>query len=146
MTIIIPSLSEATIRAHASPESYSRGRSYYARGAVANIVLRGNLLAGAVEGSEYTPYRVRVSFDAGGITSATCSCPYNFGGWCKHIVALLLAALYDNAAIESRPPLDELLADLDRTQLQALLTSLAERDADLTDAIERQVGLLRLAN
>jgi uncharacterized Zn finger protein len=146
MTIIIPSLSEATIRAHSSPESYSRGRDYYDRGAVADMALRGNLLEGAVEGSEYAPYRVRVSFDAGGITAATCSCPYDFGGWCKHIVALLLAALYDSEVIESRPPLDALLADLDRTQLQALLIGLAEHDADLTNAIERQVGLLRLAN
>lgn len=146
MTIIIPSLSEATIRAHASPESYSRGRSYYDRGAVADVALRGNLLEGAVEGSEYTPYRVRVNFDAGGITSATCSCPYDFGGWCKHIVALLLAGLYDAAGIERRPPLEQLLADLDRTQLQALLIGLAERDPDLANAIEREVGLLRLGS
>ncbi len=146
MTTVIPSLSEATIRSHSSPDSYSRGRGYYDRGAVADLALRGDLLEGAVEGSEYTPYRVRVSFDAGGITSATCSCPYDFGGWCKHIVALLLAALYDREAIESRPPLDALLADLDRTQLHALLIGLAERDADLADAIERQIGLLRLAS
>jgi uncharacterized Zn finger protein len=146
MTIDIPSLSEATIRAHSSAESYSRGRSYYDRGAVASLALRGKLLEGAVEGSEYEPYRVRVNFDAGGITSATCSCPYDFGGWCKHIVAALLAALYDSDAIESRPPLDTLLADLDRTQLQTLLIGLAERDADLANAIERQVGLLQLAN
>jgi uncharacterized Zn finger protein len=67
----IPEISEATIRSHSSPDSYSRGRGYYDRGAVADLTLRGNLLEGAVEGSEYTPYRVRVSFDAGGITSAT---------------------------------------------------------------------------
>ncbi|MDQ2997914.1 MAG: SWIM zinc finger family protein, partial [Chloroflexota bacterium] len=118
----------------------------YDRGAVADLTLRGDLLEGAVEGSEYAPYRVRVSFDTGGITSATCSCPYDFGGWCKHIIALLLAALHDRDAIESRPPLDALLADLDRTQLQALLIGLAERDADLANAIERQVGLLQLAS
>src|SRR3954463_15082601 len=115
MTIGIPSLSEATIRSHSSPESYIRGRGYYDRGAVADLTLRGNLLEGAVEGSQYEPYRVRVRFDAGGITAATCSCPYDFGGWCKHIVALLLAALYDTDAIERRPPLDALLAELDRT-------------------------------
>ncbi|MEO7911475.1 MAG: SWIM zinc finger family protein [Roseiflexaceae bacterium] len=146
MTIAISALSEATIRAHCSPDSYTRGRSYYDRGAVADMTLRGNLLEGAVEGSEYTPYRVRVSFDAGGITAATCSCAYDFGGWCKHIVALLLAALYESDEIESRPPLDALLANLDRTQLQTLLIGLAERDADLANTIERQVGLLHLAS
>jgi uncharacterized Zn finger protein len=142
----IPSLSEATLRTHSSADSYSRGRSYYERGAVIDMAMRGNLLEGAVEGSQYTPYRVRVGFDAGGVSTATCTCPYDYGGWCKHIVALLLAALYDSAAIETRPPLAELLAELDRAQLQALLITLAERDADLAGAIERQVGLLRLAN
>jgi uncharacterized Zn finger protein len=142
----IPTLSEATIRAHSSPDSYSRGRGYYDRGAVVDMALRGATLEGAVEGSQYTPYRVRVGFDAGGVTSATCTCPYDYGGWCKHIVALLLAALYDSESIETRPPLDALLGELDRAQLQALLIALAERDSALADAIERQVGLLRLAN
>jgi uncharacterized Zn finger protein len=142
----LPKISEAAIRVHTTPDSYSRGRGYYERGAVGDIALRGNLLEGAVEGSQYTPYRVRASFDAGGITSATCNCPYELAGWCKHIVALLLAALYDSAAIETRPPLDTLLAELDRAQLQALLIALAERDPDLASAIERQAGLLQLAN
>jgi uncharacterized Zn finger protein len=52
----IPALSEATIRSHSSPESYDRGRSYYDHGAVSNMVVRGNLLQGDVEGSQYTPY------------------------------------------------------------------------------------------
>src|SRR5262245_18541861 len=142
----IPALSESTIRAHSSSESYSRGRSYYDRGAVANLTLRDNVLQGAVEGSQYTPYRVSVVFDQGGVTDATCTCLYDRGGWCKHIVAVLLAALYAKSEIESRPALETLLADLDRAQLQALLIGLAERDLDLADAIERQVALLRLAN
>jgi len=58
----------------------------------------------------------------------------------------MLAALYDSDAIESRPTLDALLADLDRAQLQMLLIGLAERDPDLANAIERQVGLLRLGS
>jgi hypothetical protein len=40
---MMPSLSEATIRAYASPDSYSRARSYYDRGAVVDLVQRGNL-------------------------------------------------------------------------------------------------------
>src|SRR4051812_36916687 len=114
----IPALSEATIRAHSAPESYSRGQSYYEHGAVSNLALRGNLLQGDVEGSQYTPYRVRVTFDQGGVTSATCTCPYDRGGWCKHIIAVLLACLYQGNRIETRPELATLLADLDRAQLQ----------------------------
>jgi uncharacterized Zn finger protein len=142
----IPALSESTIRTHSSSESFSRGQSYYRKGAVSGLMLRGNELQAEVEGSEYAPYRVRITFDQGGVTAATCSCPYDWGGWCKHIVAALLASLRSEGPIAARPPLEALLADLDRAQLQALLLGLAERDPDLADTIDRQIGLLRLAN
>jgi uncharacterized Zn finger protein len=144
--MLIPALSEALIRANSSPDSFSRGRDYYDSGAVVDLALRGNTLEGEVEGSQYTPYRVRVAFDQGGVTSASCTCPYDWGGWCKHIVAVLLTSLYEAEEIEARPSLDALLAELDRAQLQALLVGLAERDPNLADAIERQVALLRLAS
>jgi hypothetical protein len=55
-------------------------------------------------------------------------------------------AAVPKTAPEHGEAMEALLADLDRTQLQALLIGLAERDTDLTNAIERQVGLLRLAS
>ncbi|MFL5803976.1 MAG: SWIM zinc finger domain-containing protein [Roseiflexaceae bacterium] len=142
----IPGLSEASIRAHASPDSFSRGRSYYDSDAVVDVTQRGNTIQGEVEGSQYTPYRIQIAFDQGGVTSATCTCPYDWGGWCKHIVAVLLADLYEGDEIEIRPTLETLLADLDRAQLQALLLGLAARDPNLADSIERQIALLQLAN
>jgi uncharacterized Zn finger protein len=142
----IPGLSEATIRANASPDSFSRGYSYFESGAVADVALRGNTLQGQVEGSQYTPYRINISFGQNGVTSASCTCPYDWGGWCKHIVAVLLTCLHEGEDIETRPALDELLADLDRAQLQGLLVGLAERNPELADTIERQAALLRLAN
>jgi uncharacterized Zn finger protein len=142
----IPGLSETFIRAKASPDSFRRGYSYFQSGAVADLALRGNTLHGQVEGSEYTPYRISITFDQGGVTSASCTCPYNWSGWCKHIVAVLLTCLHEGEEIETRPALNELLAELDRAQLQALLVSLAERDPELADAIERQAALVRLAN
>lgn len=141
----IPALSEATIQAHAAPESFSRGQRYYARGAVGGLVLRGTVLHADVEGSQYPAYRVRVTFDQAGVTSATCSCPYDRGGWCKHIVAALLAYIHAPNQVQAHPPLDAQLAGLDRAQLQALLLALAARDAGLADAIDRQLALLQLA-
>ena len=44
-----------------------------------------------------------------------------------------------------RPTLDELLADMDRAQLQGLLVHLAARDAYLADEIESQIGLRQAA-
>lgn len=137
----LPPLSEAQIRQHASAESFARGESYYQRGAVGPLALRGDLLQAAVEGSEYEPYRVTVSLDAGGVRAADCTCPYDWGGLCKHIVATLLS--YVHAApdeVEVRPPLAELLVGLDRSQLETLLLRLAAEDAALVERIDTLIA------
>ena len=141
--MLIPALSESIIRQQASAESFLRGENYYRRGAVVSLVERGNLLKAKVEGSHYEPYRVGITFDEGGITGAVCSCPYAWGGWCKHIAATLLACLDDPEKTEVRPTLDVLLADLDREQLQSLLLHLATRDPYVADEIEGQIVFLR---
>jgi len=130
---------EATIRQFATAESFRRGEEYYEQGAVISMIRRGNVLQAEVEGSQYEPYQVRVTFDAAGIAEAGCTCPYDWGGWCKHIVATLLAALDEPEEIEERPPVAEMLARLNRDQLQALVLKLVERHPDLTDWIEGQV-------
>lgn len=137
----IPALSEAAIRQQATAESFRRGQNYYRQDAVVSLVQRGNVIQAEVEGSQYMPYRVRVTFDEDGITDAICSCPYDWGGWCKHIVAALLACLHKPETIEARPALEELLAGLDREQLQSLLLHLAAQDPDLADEIESQIAL-----
>ena len=110
-----------------------------------SLVQRGDALQAKVEGGQYQPYRVRVDFDKGGIIGVSCTCPYDWGGWCKHIVAALLVCLHEPETIERRPELEELLAELNREQLQGLLLHLAERDPDLVDEIEAQVALYQPA-
>ena len=99
----IPSLSEAVIRRQATAESFSRSESYYHRSAVVSLVQRGKVLQAEVEGSQYEPYRVQVTFDEGGLTGAVCDCLYDWGGWCKHIVVALLACLREPDLVEERP-------------------------------------------
>lgn len=70
----IPSFSEAAVRRQATAESFRRGESYYQGGAVVSLVQRGSVLQAEVEGSQYEPYRVRIIFDEGGVTSAACDC------------------------------------------------------------------------
>ena len=142
----IPELTEATIRAQAAPESFQRGRSYYKNGAVRELTLRGNVLHASVEGSQHPAYRVQVTFGRGGVAAATCACPYDWSGWCKHIVAALLHMLHHSGEVVMRPPLDEQLRQLDRGQLQALLLGLAARSPELADSIDRQLALLQLAS
>jgi uncharacterized Zn finger protein len=141
----IPSLSEAAIRRQVTSESFSRGKSYYQGGAVVSLIQRGNVVQAEVEGSQYMPYRVRVTFDEGGITDAVCDCPYDWGGWCKHIVATLLSCLHQPDQVEERPTLDELLTGLGRQQLRDLLLHLAARDPHAADEIENQIALSQAA-
>jgi len=134
-----PNFSETVIRQHASPESYRRGQDYYEQGAVRHIVRRGQQLQAEVEGSQYEPYQVQIILDEGGIFDADCTCPYDWGGWCKHIVATALTCLHHPEAIVERPSVEDLLAGLNRQQLQALLLHLTESQPGLADVIEAQV-------
>ena len=89
------------------------------------LVQRGDTLYASVAGSDDEPYQVTVRFADNQIADAECTCPYDWGGWCKHIVAALLAARKEPDSIEQRAPLPELLAPLTREQLLALVVELA---------------------
>src|SRR5919199_5543611 len=120
----IAKLTEAVIRAGANDKSFQRGRGLYRGGAISNAAIQGQTLSGECEGSGSPFYKVRVELDEGGIRSAACTCPYDFGGYCKHIVALLLAYAQKPKQFAVRRPPAELLSDLTREQLLALLTKL----------------------
>src|SRR3954465_1332081 len=91
---------DAAIRARASRESFERGRDYWRHGAVSELIKRGNELTAEVQGSDITPYRVAVRFDDAGVVDARCTCPYDWGGFCKHIVAALLKLAHEPGAVE----------------------------------------------
>ncbi len=71
-----------------------------------------------------------------GITDASCTCAYEFGGYCKHIVALLLAYLHHPKTFAARKAPAEFLADLDHDDLIAILTKLMQEQPELYDRIE----------
>lgn len=141
-TFSLADLTEETILQFCTPQVFDRGEDYYRRGAVTSLVRRGDVLQAEVEGSEYGPYRIAVTFGASGISDADCTCPYDWGGWCKHIAAALLACLHEPEAVEEQPSLQPLLAALDRDQLQTVLLKLAARDPDVADDTAAQVAVL----
>jgi uncharacterized Zn finger protein len=136
-----PVLSQAMIREHASSETLQRGREYYNDGAVSALSRRGNVVTAEVEGSDVEPYLVTVTLPPRNEDDATCTCPYEWGGWCKHIVAVLLALLNEPEAVQERATLDSLLALVGHEQLKAVVRALAAQDARLMDEIEAQIKL-----
>lgn len=136
MTAIIALLSQ-----NATHQSIQRGQSYFRDGAVGQLVRRGDELEADVEGAEPDPYRVWVLLEGEEIIDASCTCPYDYGGWCKHIVAVLLAYEQHPDQVQMRPPLAEQLAVLDRAPLQALLLELAHQAPRLNEMIEAALPL-----
>src|SRR5256886_8241334 len=129
-------VTQETIRALAMPESFARGRSYFDDGAVSDLIQRGDRLTAEVEGSEFAPYQVSIRLHGGGVAEARCTCPYDWGGYCKHIVAVLLKFADEATRVIECKPIGDLLRGLDQAQLIKLLEKRAESDSELAAWIE----------
>src|SRR5260370_25541002 len=106
----MPKVTKAGIQAIASPEVIERGEDYYESGAVLSLIRRGNQLQAEVQGSDYEPYRVTLALGPrGSVTDYGCTCPYDWGGACKHVGAALLAFQPASQQGGGRPPLATLL-------------------------------------
>lgn len=102
---------------------------------------RGIVLTAHCEGSTAPSYRLRAELDGGGVRSAECTCPYDWGGDCKHIVALLLLYLHKRDEFSEQKQVGDLLANMERDSLVALITRLVERNPDLYDEIEMAIPM-----
>jgi len=132
-------LTEAMIRDACAPQSFERGQEYYHSGAIYNTARLRNLLLGECEGTSAPSYRVQVGLDEAGVRSAACTCPYDWGGYCKHIVALLLTYVHKPEVFVERPEPEDLLAPLSREDLVKLLGKLLQRQPDLYDWLEAEI-------
>jgi uncharacterized Zn finger protein len=138
--MLIPKLSEFTIRRNASAKSFQRGEAYYEANAVLSLTKRGNLIQAEVEGNEAYAYQVGLSFNTEGLTSVKCTCPYDGDDWCKHIVATMLVCARQPDNIKERPTLEQLLSRLDHQQTQRLVENLVVEYPRLIEAIDRHVN------
>ena len=137
-----PSISLKFINNNATAQSFERGDRYYRSGSVEQITQRGNVLRALVNGNEPGAYQVTMPFDAAGITSAHCSCPYSFEGWCKHVVATLLVCNHQPELIEIRPSLDELLDRLDLNQTRQIICKLLADRPELVETLDSEINSL----
>ncbi|MEG3437210.1 SWIM zinc finger family protein [Pannus brasiliensis CCIBt3594] len=133
----IPPIDENAIRGNATDSSWQRGQEYYREKAVISLGQRGESLEALVRGSEWKPYRVRIDFSDNEIDLADCNCPYDYGGWCKHIVATLLAASRQPERVQEKASLKELITPLNEEQIRGLIAELVAESPELMDTIER---------
>ncbi len=138
MTIL--KLTDAIIRAGANEKVFASGQELYRNGAISVAAIQGNILTGHCAGAQSPFYKVRAELDAGGVRAASCNCDYDFGGYCKHIVALLLTFAREPEQFAVRKDPGVLLADLDREQLAAILAKLMRERPELYDEVEAAIA------
>jgi len=68
--------------------SFVGGLEYFQMGNVTDLKQVGNRITDTVEGTKDYTVTIRTGKKT---IAATCTCPYDWGGYCKHIVATLIA-------------------------------------------------------
>ncbi|MFC1959348.1 SWIM zinc finger domain-containing protein [Chloroflexota bacterium] len=130
-------LTEAQVRQNASIQSFTRGLNYYNSGAIFDTIKRANTLEARCEGSDYQPYRVTATLGEQGVISTSCTCPYDWGGYCKHIIALLLAYVHEPTIFTRQTPHQETLEQKSKEELVALVLEMVDRYPDLAILLDR---------
>lgn len=131
-----PYLTKAYIRQLADSQSFQRGINYFEGKAISNAFRQGLTLGGYSLGSRIEPYRVQVLLGEKGLQEASCTCPR--GGFCKHIVALLLTYIHKPDTFRDIFSLKEQLSALDQEELVNLVLEMIQRDISLLAMVERR--------
>jgi len=84
-------LTEKDITSLFTPRSWSRARSYFRNHRVRDARRQGTTLLAKVQGARLYTVEIEV---ADGRVDAICSCPYDWGGYCKHVGAVLLTWIH----------------------------------------------------
>ncbi len=134
-----PRITQDQILAKVTKSSFERGDAYFAQGLVESMIRRGNRLFAEVQGSEFKPYEVGVALKGDDFTAA-CSCPYDWEGYCKHIVAALLTYMsgigVNGGDIETGTPIEDLLTDMSADDLRTLALLLVDSDPRLVEVVD----------
>ncbi len=131
-----PDLTEDQIQDRCTKQVFARGEGYFYQEAIENAMFHDGTLSATCQGSEDTPYRVSVELTPTGIADAECSCPYDWGGDCKHIVALLLTYVHEPEEIRSLEPILTAIAEKPRATLLNIISELLKREPALVPIVK----------
>lgn len=131
-----PQLTLDQIQERCTEKSYRRGLDYFYDDAIDNATLHGYTLSATCEGTDIDPYHVTVEMMPTGIASTYCSCPYDWGGDCKHIVALLLIYVEEPDAIYSLDTLFATLAEKPKSSLLQIISELLKHAPELVPIVQ----------
>lgn len=140
-------LTEQEIAAQTDANSFKRGRGYARSGHIFRAVRRENTLRARSHGSSGGPYLVEATLAKAdqakrkkrNPVTYSCDCPR--GGFCKHVVALLLSWIEQPETFEVRPPVAEALANKSRDELVALIGMMLRENPDFEDLLDLPVHI-----
>jgi hypothetical protein len=128
-----------------------RGRDLYARGAIVDLSQTDEGWSAQVQGTRL--YNVDINQEADGSLTTECTCPYEYGDHCKHVVAVLYALeeLFPEALSQraKRPVkkrrtkadrLREAVEAAPREELVSVLLGLAGEYRELTNILLLRLG------
>ena len=123
--------SESAIRTSCGARVFERGQALARARNLKSLTRAGAELFARCAGSYGEPYQLYARLENGAVAQSSCSCPFEGGGWCKHLVALLLR--YHRAPTDFRetPPLSEMIGALSREDLNGFLENLMRREPQL---------------
>ena len=133
------SITITAIQNLADPKVFERGKSYYEDGMIIHRIIREHKLEAFSHGSRM--YRVSAYVHDGRIGQTHCTCPFDWGGICKHRVALLLTYLHEPKSFVNRLTIAELLMDKSHQDLVKLIETMLDRHADLLEIVDPQLEL-----
>jgi uncharacterized Zn finger protein len=125
-----------TIRNRSTDAVFERGKDYRDEGRIQRLDRFGDLVTAAVSGSNL--YDVTVEFGGRSIDTR-CTCPYDGGGDCKHVVAVLLN-------VAANPPRDEservetVLDDVSADDLRGFVRDALAEHAELREQFLARFG------
>src|SRR5688572_3728418 len=118
-------LTDDMIAAQTDSGSFSRGKGYFRSHRIFGTMRRADTLRARCHGSSGGPYVVEATLatadQARGNNPLSFSCTCPRGGFCKHVVALLLTWVDAPQSFAVRPPVAELLAGKSQDELIAMI-------------------------
>ena len=136
------------IRSLCTEQSFKRGRNYYQQGRVKELDIDGGEISATVLGS--TQYDVAIDVTTDPIHTR-CSCPYDYAGDCKHIVAVLLTidkgdtettsdAGDADGPVSEAVDIEALVEQTAAADLRTFLLEVIEDDRDIRDRFVAFMG------
>ena len=131
------------IRSLCTEQSFERGVNYYNQDRVQELDIDGGEIRATVRGSNYYDVAIDLVDDA---VRSRCSCPYDYAGDCKHVVAVLLTVDDRDTETVSDPERDEtvdiesLIEQTAPEDLRAFLRDIVAEDRDIRDRFVAFVG------